>query len=269
MEAQSAQRGDQNDRLKQPAQQIGPGQTIDAQLGVQGEEVEDDCPVGHRRHEGRGGEVVLSLEHPHQGEGHAGKEHRREHHPGEGDGQPGGGGVGVVGKEGHQGLGEGHSRQCDGSGKQGDDGEEGAGKAKGLLPALFLQVFAEHRDKAGGNGRGKHRVEKHPWNAAGGKKGVGGGTGAVVDGKQPVPVQAQHLADKGNGHHKADGPGRAAVLFLQSAHPLSKSRIGIFYIMCRFFSTVDSLMFCKQLVFKLGFPGRCQGRRQGNQFSRI
>ena len=57
-----------------------------------------------------------------------------------------------------------------------------------------------------------------------------------MDGKQPVPVQAQHLADKGNGHHKADGPGRAAVLFLQSAHPLKKQNRYILHHVPFFFN---------------------------------
>ena len=68
--------------------------------------------------------------------------------------------------------------------------------------------FPANGDKAGGDGRGEHRVEKHPGDAAGGEKGVGLNAHAVVDGQQPVPVKAHDLAQQGDQHDHADGFGR-------------------------------------------------------------
>ena len=164
--------------------------------------------------------MVLCLKHSYQREGDAGKKHGREHHPGERDGQRGGGRIRVIGEEGHQGLGEGHPCQSQPACEQSDDGKEVPCKAQGFVPALFLKVLAEYRDEAPGNGRGKHRVKKHPGDPAGGKKGVGRRAGAVVDGQQTVPVQSQHLADEGEGHHDADGFCRAVLLF-QCVHLLT------------------------------------------------
>ena len=43
-----------------------------------------------------------------------------------------------------------------------------------------------------------------------------------MDGQKPVPVQAQHLADQGDGHDKADGLRRA--VFFQYVRPLPGRR---------------------------------------------
>ncbi len=164
--------------------------------------------------------MVLGLEHSHQTEGHAGEEDGGEHHSGQRNGQSRGLGVGVVGEEGHEGSGEYHPRQSEGPGEQSDHREKAACEAQGLLFPLFFQILAEHRNKAGGNGGGEHRVEKYPGNSAGREKGVGRRTRAVVNGQQPVPVEAQYLADERDRHHKADSPGRAVVPLLQSVHLL-------------------------------------------------
>ena len=217
----SDQGGQEDGPLQKPAQQIGRRQPVDAEPPVQSIEVADDDQVGHGGHEGGGGEVVLGLEHPHQGEGQPGEEHRGEHHPGEGDRQIDRFRLCVVRKKSHQGLGEGHPRQGQPAGEQGDEGQKAPGEAEGLLPALFGQILAEYRDKAGGNGAGQHRVKKHPGDAAGGKEGAGLHAGVVVDGQQPVPVEPQHLADERDGHDQADGLGRALFL-VQPRRPLPK-----------------------------------------------
>ena len=132
--------------------------------------------------------MVLGLEDPHQGEGHPGEYHRGEHDPSQGRRQAVQGGIAVVGEHRHQRLGEQHSQGGEGRRQQRDRRQKAVREAAGGLSALLLQAFAEHRDEAGGDSRGEHRVKKYPGDAAGGKKGVGLHAHAVMDGQEPVPV---------------------------------------------------------------------------------
>ena len=209
--------------LQKPAHQESRCQTVDAELPIQGPEIEDDDGVGNGADESRDIELIQRLQNAHKREGKACEKDRGEHNAGEARGQGGSLGVVTICKEGDELLRKGHAKTCEGQGQNTDDGEEGPTELEGLFLAAAFQVFAEYRNKAGRDSGGKHRVKKHSRDAAGGIEGAGLHAHAVVDCQEMIPVQAHDLAQERQYHHDADGP-RSAFLFFQGpTSPHNKS----------------------------------------------
>ena len=245
VEIQLPQTGHLNQGLEQPPHQIGSRQSVYTKVVIQKEKVADDNQIGHGTNERRDIEAVHGLQNSHKGEGHPGKEHGREHGPGEGGRQGRRLSVIPVSKQGDQGLGKDHAQYREHRGKQGHHRQEVPAKTKGLFLSFLREILAEDRNKTGRNRGGKHHIKKDPGDAAGDVKCLGlHPGGAVMHRHQMVPVQPQHFAQQGNCHNHTNSFCGIFVVFCQAFLSFPRAKrpslriIALFYTKHFPFSTV-------------------------------